>query len=86
MSIETILAELTKERDRLDRAIVALNGAEPSDASKKPIAVSKARVAASPKKVEARKAGGITPAGRKKLSEAMKKRWAELRKKGQKGL
>jgi hypothetical protein len=86
VSIETILAELTKERDRLDRAIIALNGAEPSAAIKKPIAVSKAKVTASPQKVEPRKAGGITPAGRKKLSEAMKKRWAERRRKKQKGL
>ncbi len=28
-----------------------------------------------------RRRGGLTPAGRKRLSEAMKKRWAERRKK-----
>jgi hypothetical protein len=28
-----------------------------------------------------KKRGGLTPAGRKRLSEAMKKRWAEKRKK-----
>jgi Spy/CpxP family protein refolding chaperone len=29
-----------------------------------------------------RKRGGLTPEGRKRLSIAMKKRWAERRKKG----
>jgi len=29
-----------------------------------------------------KKRAGLTPAGRKRLSEAMKKRWAERKKKG----
>jgi len=36
------------------------------------------RIAAKPKK-----SGGLTVAGRKKLSEAMKKRWAEKKRKVQ---
>jgi hypothetical protein len=29
-----------------------------------------------------KRSGGLTPAGRKRLSEAMKKRWADRKKKG----
>jgi hypothetical protein len=42
------------------------------------------RKTAAPNKMTASKkrSGGLTPAGRKRLSEAMKKRWADRRKKG----
>jgi hypothetical protein len=73
-----IVAELKRERDRLSRAIAALEGQPP-------------RAAASRTAVPHRAARGkkkrdrLTPEGRKRLSELMKKRWAEKRKKGSKG-
>jgi len=73
-----IVAELKRERDRLSRAIVALEGESPK-ATAKMSAVSN-RTARSKKK-----GGRLTPAGRKRLSDLMKKRWAEKRKKASKG-
>lgn len=76
MDLESIVAELKGERDRINRAIVALEGAEPSRAA------AKNRVAAAqPGTINQQKRGRLTPAGRKRLSEAMKKRWAERRRK-----
>jgi hypothetical protein len=73
-----IVVELKRERDRLNRAIAAL---EESDSSG--IAVNM-RVVAPMKASHNGKEQGrhLTPAGRKRLSEAMKKRWADRRKKG----
>ena len=72
-----IVAELKRERDRLNRAIAALDGLEPKSA---------ARTSAVPHQAASSKRKGdrLTPAGRKRLSEMMKKRWAERRKKGSK--
>jgi hypothetical protein len=73
-----IVEELKQERARLDRAIAALDG----PASPKVIA-RKARVAAQqPVALQEAKRDGMTPEGRKRLSLAMKKRWAERRKNG----
>ncbi|MGZ4788059.1 MAG: hypothetical protein ACXVZV_10340 [Terriglobales bacterium] len=66
MNREQILQQLKEERDRLTRAIEALEGGR----------ASASRVVSSK-----RRSGGITAAGRKRLSELMKKRWAERRKK-----
>jgi hypothetical protein len=73
-----IVAELKKERDRLSQAIAVLDGQAPKSA---------ARMSAVPKRVTRSKKKGdhLTPAGRKRLSDMMKKRWAEKRKKGSKG-
>jgi hypothetical protein len=69
-----IVAELKRERDRLSRAIAALDGQEPKSAT---------RTSAAPNQATRTKKKGdrLTPAGRKRLSEMMKKRWAEKRKK-----
>jgi hypothetical protein len=64
-----ILSELKKERDRLDRAIAALDGG---------VVHSNGTSTGAQK----RRGSRLTPAGRKRLSEMMKKRWAERRKKG----
>ena len=66
MNTEQILEQLRDERDRLTRAIEALEGG-----------VSRGR---GPAKNHAAGGGGITAAGRRRLSELMKKRWAERRK------
>jgi hypothetical protein len=73
-----IVAELKRERDRLSQAIAALDGQSPKAA---------ARTSAVPNRATRSKKKGdrLTPAGRKRLSDMMKKRWAEKRKKGSKG-
>ena len=77
MDTGRIVAELKRERDRLSRAIAALDGDSAEFA---------ARTSAVPSRATRSKKKGdrLTPAGRKRLSEMMKKRWAERRKKGSK--
>ena len=77
MDTERIVAELKRERDRLSKAIAALDGDSLHSA---------ARTSAVPSRAARSKVKGdrLTPAGRKRLSEMMKKRWAERRKKGSK--
>ena len=70
MNIEQILKQLREERDRLTRAIDALEGSSSSSHVRGPRAAAK----------KTSGGGGITAAGRKRLSELMKKRWAERRK------
>ena len=77
MEIDRIVADLKKERDRLIRAITALVGGGS-------VATGRRRRTAAPKPgaTKRKRRGGITKEGRKRLSELMKKRWAERRKKG----
>lgn len=77
MNAERILSELKLERDRLGRAIEALEGS----AGVRRSAAKAVATAAAPAAGPGRKRGRLTAAGRKRLSEAMKKRWAERRKK-----
>ena len=77
MNIQKIVSELEREKDRISTAIAALLGsASSSRATRK----SRAGKAAAPGKRKRRR-GGLTPAGRRRLSEAMKKRWAERKRK-----
>ena len=73
MDVERIVAELKMERGRLEQAIAALDGGVSRRA---PIA--KRRGAATTNS-PTKKRGGISAAGRKRLSEAMKARWELLR-------
>ena len=69
LDLNRIITELKTESDRIGRAIAALL----EDAR---VAVSRTvRRAGAPK----RRRGGITAAGRRRLSQAMKRRWAERR-------
>ncbi|HKN12770.1 MAG TPA: hypothetical protein VJX68_06190 [Candidatus Binatus sp.] len=77
MEIDKIVADLKKERDRLVRAITALVGAGAATGAKR--GRKPGRKAATTKR---KRRGGISKEGRKRLSELMKKRWAERRKKG----
>ena len=70
MDIESIVNELKKERDRLTKAIEALLGTQ----QRKP-ASHATRGPGRPRKHR------LTPAGRKRLSDMMKKRWADRRRK-----
>ena len=74
MNIAGIVSELKAERTRIDRAITALEGMSPNG-SVSDHAPKQAKAAV------VQKSGGLTAAGRKRLSELMKKRWAERRKK-----
>ena len=72
-----IVAELKRERDRLSRAIAALEGQSPKSTAKSSAVPHRA--------THTKKKGGrLTPEGRKRLSDLMKKRWADKRKKGSK--
>ena len=73
MDLQKILSELGAERDRINRAIEALDGIASSSA------VTKKHVGGARR--PSRRRGGITPEGRR-LSLAMKKRWAQRKKKG----
>jgi hypothetical protein len=79
VDLQKIVSELRKERDRLNQAIAALEGID--------VVSTATRKSATPTLVikKARKRGRLTPEGRKKLSEMMKKRWAVRRRKGTNG-
>lgn len=69
MNIDQILSELKSERDRLSRAIEALEGAK----------ATRSTVRRAGRPVRRRK-NRLTPEGRRRLSQMMKRRWAERRK------
>ena len=79
MDIGAIVSELKRERDRLNRAIAALEGTDG--------ARTRSEKRAAPTLIirKAKKGRHITAEGRKRLSDMMKKRWAERRKKGTAG-
>jgi len=69
MNINSILGELRAERDRLDRAIAAIEGLSPAGRRR---VGHPPRAAAIP-----RKRGRMSAAARRKLSRLMKQRWAQ---------
>jgi len=72
LDIQRILAELKAERDHIDQAIAAIGN----------IGAPRARRGRPPgKSTVKRRKHKLTPEGRRRLSEMMKKRWAERRKK-----
>jgi hypothetical protein len=73
VDLRKVVSELKQERDRLNRAIVALEGIEVA-------AVIITKASSKPAAKEAKK-HNLTAEGRKRLSEMMKKRWAERRRK-----
>ncbi len=75
MDIQAIVKELKRERDRLNKAIAALEETDlPPTPRTSPPATN--LPATPPMKTDR-----LTPEGRKRLSDAMKKRWAEKRAK-----
>ncbi|HEY6301096.1 MAG TPA: hypothetical protein VIW95_15765 [Candidatus Binatus sp.] len=78
MEIDKIVADLKKERDRLVKAIAALVGVGSTTTGKRRGRKPGRKATTTTRK----RRGGISKAGRKRLSELMKKRWAERRKKG----
>lgn len=71
MGVSEILAQIDREISQLQQARALLGGA----------AATKTRKAAAPaaKKV-AKKKRNLTPEGRKRIAEAVKRRWAEQKK------
>ena len=75
MDIQSILADLKRERQRLDTAITALEGAGPRR---------RGRPAGSGKSAAGRPGRPrrhMSAAARKRISEMMKQRWAERKRK-----
>lgn len=71
MRLDTILAELKAERDRLQRAVAALEGTAPRRGR--------------PKKTQiptVRRRRRMSAEARRRISEAKRKWWAERKKKG----
>ena len=75
MDVEKIVADLRQERDRLSRAIAELEETDSPRTARQANVVTSRRPA-----LKAKKRGGLTPEGRRRLSLAMRKRWAERRK------
>jgi hypothetical protein len=73
VDIERIVAELEEKRDRINQAIASLKGVNSSGSTRKSVA----RNGGSGRQQR----GGMSAGARKRLSEMMKKRWAERRKK-----
>lgn len=71
MNLEKILTDLKRERDRLIHAITLLSGDSAASAK-----------TGRKRATKGKRRGGITPEGRRRLSLAMKRRWAERTKKG----
>jgi hypothetical protein len=74
LDIQSIVTELKKERERLSNAITALEG---SSAKSAPSITSIQKTEGNNNHHGSR----LSAAGRKRLSELMKKRWAERRRK-----
>ena len=72
LDLDKIVSDLTAEKDRIFRAIEALLQAPSKRGPKKGVKRQPAM---------AQRRGGITPEGRRRLSLAMKKRWAERKRK-----
>lgn len=69
MDVNSILAELRAERDRIERAIAAMEGLN---------STGRRTVARTGKATAGRnKRGRMSAAGRRKLSRLMKQRWAQ---------
>ena len=82
MEIDRIVADLRREAERIGKAITALLGSGSGSAAGAPAKRGR-KPKAAPQGIQKRKRRGrLTPEGRKRLSEAMKKRWAERRRKG----
>jgi hypothetical protein len=72
MDIQQILADLRNERDRIDAAIRALEGGKAGRGPGRPAGSTNYGV---------KKRRTMSPAARKRISEMMKLRWAERKKK-----
>jgi acyl-CoA synthetase (NDP forming) len=77
MDLARMVSELKSERDRLDKAISAMEGIERSRSGRTNRSV---RRAASNVTSIAGQKPRLSPAARRRISEAQKRRWAERKK------
>jgi hypothetical protein len=77
VDLERIVADLKQERTRLSRAIAELEGTS----SSRPVRKASVAASHSPATTGDKRGKGLTPEGRRRLSLAMKRRWAERKKK-----
>jgi hypothetical protein len=72
-----IIARLEKQKDAIDKALAALRGTdEAAPAPLEPVVPAKRPYK---RRAAKKKSGGISAEGRKRLADAMKKRWAAKR-------
>ena len=79
MDIQSVLSQLEAERDRVSQAIAALEQLQ--GISSKPRRGRPPKNSQSAGVISMPKKRTMSPAARKRISEMMKKRWAERRKK-----
>jgi len=72
MDIQTIVSDLKAERNRIDQAISALEGLTPAPSHRRGRPPKAKQAAPAPGKSHR----GMSASARKRISEAMKKRWA----------
>ena len=80
MDVQEIVAELKTERERLNQAIATLEDLGSGQETVKSRTPVKTAPVGNMLQAGKRTRGGMTAEGRKRLSEAMKKRWAARRK------
>ena len=82
MEVQEIIAALRNETERLNKAIAALEDIRTKQREPKTHTPTKAAIGANirPSSMGKQTRGRLTAEGRKRLSEAMKKRWAARRK------
>jgi hypothetical protein len=78
MDIQNILGDLKKERDRIDRAIAALEGLGSAGPRRRGRPVGSVNTTTTK---SARPRRHMSAAARKRISEMMKQRWAERKRK-----
>jgi hypothetical protein len=84
LDIQKIVIDLKSEKERLDRAIAALEDTDSRSGASRSRNLTKPGNSVDTKPPSADKTGrALTAEGRKRLSESMKQRWADRRKKGQ---
>ena len=69
--IKDVVARLEKQKTAIDQALEALRGIDVVDGHKPGVEVAETVTSGGPKR-----RGGMTPEGRKRLSAALRKRWA----------
>lgn len=91
MNVSEIVAKLKDERSRLDLAIQALEGINRASAGRTSSRIRRGRPPgsannSSPAAAKPAKRRGMSAAARKRIAEAMRKRWAAAKKFGKKRL
>jgi hypothetical protein len=79
VAVSNILAEIDREIAQLQHARTLLTGV-PAPAVKRPVGRPPKAATLPPVKVGKKKKRNISPEGRKRIAEAVKRRWAEAKK------